>query len=47
MYVVLAILAWTTLPDSKVRAVTLLILAMLAVKTLLRRKDVMHPSDDP
>jgi hypothetical protein len=46
VYVALGILAWTTLQDTKVRAVTLLILAMFAVKTLLRRKDVMHPSDD-
>ena len=46
VYAVLGILAWTTLQDSKVRAVTLLILALLAVKTLLRRKDVMHRSDD-
>ncbi len=42
VYAVLGILAWTTLQDSKVRAVTLLILALFAVKTLLRRKDVMH-----
>jgi hypothetical protein len=46
VYVVLGVLAWTTLQDSKIRAVTLMILGLFAVKTLLRRKDVMHPGDD-
>ncbi|HYL11564.1 MAG TPA: hypothetical protein VEV41_00900 [Terriglobales bacterium] len=46
VYAVLGILAWTTLQDSKIRVVTLLILALFAVKTLLRRKDVMHRGDD-
>ena len=41
-YVVLAALAFKTLPDSRVRGVTLVILAMFAVKTWVRRKDVMH-----
>jgi len=45
VYVVLGILAWETLQDSRIRAVTLLILALFAVKTLLRRKDVIHPGD--
>jgi hypothetical protein len=31
-----------TLPDQRVRGVTLAILAMFAVKTWVRRKDVMH-----
>jgi uncharacterized membrane protein len=42
-YVVLAALAYTTLSDQKIRAVTLLILALFAVKTWVRRKDVLHP----
>jgi hypothetical protein len=42
-YVALAALAFKTLPDPRVRAVTLVILAMFAVKTWVRRKDVMHP----
>jgi hypothetical protein len=42
-YVVLAALAFKTLPDPRVRGVTLVILAMFAVKSWVRRKDVMHP----
>ncbi|MGA7907310.1 MAG: hypothetical protein WCA16_07890 [Candidatus Sulfotelmatobacter sp.] len=42
-YAVLGILAWFSLSDPRVRAVTLAILAMFAVKSWLRRKDVMHP----
>jgi len=45
-YVVLAALAFKTLPDPRVRAVTLVILAMFAVKTWVRRKDVMHPDGE-
>jgi hypothetical protein len=45
-YVVLAVLAWTTLADEKLRLVTLLILALFAVKTIVRRRDVMHPDGD-
>ena len=41
-YVVLAVLAWTTLTDEKLRLVTLLILALFAVKTVVRLRDVMH-----
>jgi hypothetical protein len=41
-YVVLGALAWTTLTDPKLRAGTLLILALFAVKSVLRRKDVLH-----
>ena len=41
-YVALAALAVATLPDQKVRGVTLAILAMFAVRTWVRRKDVMH-----
>jgi hypothetical protein len=39
-YVVLGVLAWATITDPKIRGGTLLILALFAVKTLLRRKDV-------
>jgi hypothetical protein len=42
-YAVLGILAWATLSDPRVRAITLALLAMFAVKSWLRRKDVMHP----
>jgi hypothetical protein len=42
-YVVLAILAWSTLTDEKLRLATLAVLALFAVKTLVRRKDVLHP----
>jgi uncharacterized protein involved in response to NO len=45
-YLVLAVLAWTTLTDEKLRLVTLLILALFAVKTIVRRRDVMHPDGD-
>ena len=45
-YIVLAALAYTTLTDQKIRAATLLILALFAVKTWVRRKDVLH-SDKP
>jgi len=41
-YAVLGALAWTTLTDQKLRAATFLVLGLFAVKTLLRRKDVMH-----
>jgi hypothetical protein len=41
-YVVLAALTWTTITDPKIRAGTLLILALFAVKSILRRKDVLH-----
>jgi hypothetical protein len=45
-YVVLGVLTWTTVSDSRIRGVTLAILAMFAVKSWVRRKDVMHP-DEP
>jgi hypothetical protein len=45
-YAVLAVLAWTTISDGKLRLATLLVLALFAVKTVLRRKDVMHGGDD-
>ena len=42
-YIVLAVLTWTTISNQRVRLVTIAILAMFAVKTWVRRKDVMHP----
>ena len=45
-YVGLGVLTWLTITDSKIRGVTLAILAMFAVKSWLRRKDVMHPTDN-
>jgi hypothetical protein len=44
-YAVLGILAWVTLSNPRIRAVTVVILAMFAVKSWLRRKDVIHPDD--
>ena len=41
-YVVLGVLTWTTISDRRVRGITLAILVMFAVKSWLRRKDVMH-----
>ena len=45
-YLVLGVLAFATLSDSRIRLLTLLILAMFAVKSWVRRKDVMHPDGD-
>jgi len=45
-YVVLGALAWTTLTDPRIRAGTLMILALFAVKSVLRRNDVLHPDKD-
>jgi len=42
-YAVIAVLAWRTLDDPKLRMATWAILALFAVKTVVRRKDVMHP----
>ena len=42
-YVVLGGLVWTTITDSRIRLATLAILAMFAVKTWVRRKEVLHP----
>jgi hypothetical protein len=45
-YLVLGVLAYTTLSDSRIRLLTLLILAMFALKSWVRRKDVIHPESD-
>ena len=44
-YVVLGILAWMTLSDSRIRFATLAILALFAIKTIVRRKDAIHPDE--
>jgi hypothetical protein len=41
-YLALGVLAFTTLSDQRIRAATLLILGLFAVKTWVRRKDVLH-----
>jgi hypothetical protein len=38
----LGVLSWTTLRDSRIRLLTLAILAMFALKTWVRRNDVIH-----
>jgi hypothetical protein len=45
-YVVLGALAWTTLSDPRIRAGTLVILALFAMKSVLRRQDVLHSDKD-
>jgi hypothetical protein len=42
-YLVLGALTWTTITDPKIRAGTLVVLALFAVKSVLRRNEVMHP----
>ena len=41
-YVAIGVLTVLTITDAKLRAATLLILALFAVKSILRRKDVLH-----
>jgi len=41
-FVGLGVLSWTTLSDSRIRLLTLAILAMFALKTWVRRNDVIH-----
>ncbi|MGA8733402.1 MAG: hypothetical protein WB558_05715 [Terriglobales bacterium] len=45
-FVGLGILSWMTLSDSRVRLATLAILALFALKTWVRRKDVLHPDKE-
>jgi hypothetical protein len=45
-YLALGALAFATLSDPRIRLLTLLILAMFAFKSWVRRKDVMHPDGD-
>jgi hypothetical protein len=39
-------LTWLTISDSKIRGLTLVILAMFAVKSWIRRKEVLHPDSE-
>ena len=41
-FVALGILSWNTISDQRIRLVTLAVLAMFALKTWVRRKDVLH-----
>ena len=41
-YVAIGVLTLLTITDTKLRAATILILALFAVKSVLRRKDVLH-----
>ena len=45
-YAVLGVLAWVTISDLRIRAVPLGILALFALKSVLRRHDVMHPDSE-
>ena len=45
-YAVLGVLSWLTIGDVRIRAVPLAILALFAVKSILRRKDLLHPADE-
>ena len=45
-YAALAVLTLATISDHRVRAVTLAVLAMFAVKSWIRRKDFMHPDGE-
>jgi hypothetical protein len=45
-YLALGVLAFATLSDQRIRLLTLLILAMFAFKSWVRRKDVIHPESD-
>ena len=41
-YAVLGVLSWLTIGDMRIRAVPLGILALFAVKSILRRNETMH-----
>jgi hypothetical protein len=45
-YLALGVLAFATLSDPRIRLLTLLILAMFAFKSWVRRKDVLHPDGE-
>jgi hypothetical protein len=42
-FVTLGVLSWSTISDQRIRLGTLAVLAMFALKTWVRRKDVLHP----
>jgi hypothetical protein len=39
-------LVWVTIDDQRIRLGTLAVLAMFALKTWVRRKDVLHPDKE-
>ena len=45
-YAVLGVLAWMTIGDTRIRAIPIAILALFAMKSWLRRKEVMHPDSE-
>jgi hypothetical protein len=45
-YSVLGALAFATLSDFRIRALTLLILGLFAFKSWVRRKEVLHPDGE-
>jgi len=45
-YLALGVLSFATLSDPRIKWLTLLILAMFAFKSWVRRKDVMHPDGE-
>jgi hypothetical protein len=45
-YVALGALTWVTISDQRIRGITLAILAMFAIKSWVRRKEVMHPDSE-
>jgi len=42
-FVALGVLSWNTISDQRIRLGTLAVLALFALKTWVRRKDVLHP----
>jgi threonine/homoserine/homoserine lactone efflux protein len=47
-YVLLALLAWSTLPDQRIRLFTLVLLFLLAFKTLLHgRREAQKQEEEP
>ena len=45
-YAALGVLAWSTLEAPKLRLATLAVLGLFALKTLVRRKDVLHTGEN-
>ena len=45
-FAALGILSWSTISDQRIRLATLAVLAMFALKTWVRRKDVLHPGKE-
>jgi hypothetical protein len=41
-YVALGVLSWSTISDQRIRLATVAVLAMFALKTWVRRKDVLR-----